>query len=565
MAGEASRYVAPPNLPRVPIRFMRPVGDTFKDMQRHAQQSELYKIGDAILVWVNEGDFWMNFPVEFPQPSVSDEQPKAEDPKGLSGEAMPARSASAETPSSPAPDSGEVEKLIEGFQAWMTIEEAEFAKNNLRSALASYQKKVEEQAERIKELEDLFDLRHEADMRAIKEWQEVTGQTLTWPDHADLCVFLMTALSLEAQNKEAAEKRVEELTAERDEADHVLNEERERNLANVKTWVAQLQAGSDTIASLTTRLDSMKKALKSALYWGDRIRTVQKNLGQIAHEAASYAHCDDPSAWRDMKYIHELATEANDELEALSVSDVRREAGETVGLDPKDDSAVPAGQTPSPPPASEGDEVEGVIARLKLNAANTYARIKPQGFTGTIEDTTDWQAATLLTRLKQERDDYERLFAEIHQMRDHWQDEALRAHERAEALQAEGEKLRNELDALASSHRDLGRRLADMGEENTALQAENERLKEEIRRHERGEDEGYQTALQEIATLTARLDSMTKALEPFKRQADEWDVHDWMHDDVQIVCTLAAGQPTHITAGDFRRARAALNPKGESK
>jgi len=46
------------------------------------------------------------------------------------------------------------------------------------------------QAER-KELEAIFDLRWNADMRAIKDWQEITGQELTMPDHADLCVFLM--------------------------------------------------------------------------------------------------------------------------------------------------------------------------------------------------------------------------------------------------------------------------------------------------------------------------------------------------------------------------------------
>ncbi len=36
-----------------------------------------------------------------------------------------------------------------------------------------------------------FDLRWNADMRAIKRWQEATGRTLTWPDHADLCVWLL--------------------------------------------------------------------------------------------------------------------------------------------------------------------------------------------------------------------------------------------------------------------------------------------------------------------------------------------------------------------------------------
>jgi hypothetical protein len=41
------------------------------------------------------------------------------------------------------------------------------------------------------ELQQSFDLRYAADMRAIKRWQEETGRTLVWPDHADLCVRLM--------------------------------------------------------------------------------------------------------------------------------------------------------------------------------------------------------------------------------------------------------------------------------------------------------------------------------------------------------------------------------------
>lgn len=40
-----------------------------------------------------------------------------------------------------------------------------------------------------------FDMRWKADMRAIKRWQEETGEELTWPDHADLCVWLMKKLA----------------------------------------------------------------------------------------------------------------------------------------------------------------------------------------------------------------------------------------------------------------------------------------------------------------------------------------------------------------------------------
>lgn len=43
-------------------------------------------------------------------------------------------------------------------------------------------------------LEASFDLRWNADRRAIKRWQAATGKTLIWPDHADLCVWLLEQL-----------------------------------------------------------------------------------------------------------------------------------------------------------------------------------------------------------------------------------------------------------------------------------------------------------------------------------------------------------------------------------
>ena len=52
-------------------------------------------------------------------------------------------------------------------------------------------KQRKEADDKIAELEASFNLRWGADMRAIKRWQEATGNTLVWPDHADLCVWLM--------------------------------------------------------------------------------------------------------------------------------------------------------------------------------------------------------------------------------------------------------------------------------------------------------------------------------------------------------------------------------------
>ncbi len=46
-------------------------------------------------------------------------------------------------------------------------------------------------AQELEEYKQTFELRRQADMRAIKRWQEATGRVLVWPDHADLCVWLL--------------------------------------------------------------------------------------------------------------------------------------------------------------------------------------------------------------------------------------------------------------------------------------------------------------------------------------------------------------------------------------
>lgn len=44
----------------------------------------------------------------------------------------------------------------------------------------------------VEEFQRTFDLRWDADMRAIKRWREAgEGRELTMPDHADLCVWLL--------------------------------------------------------------------------------------------------------------------------------------------------------------------------------------------------------------------------------------------------------------------------------------------------------------------------------------------------------------------------------------
>lgn len=68
-------------------------------------------------------------------------------------------------------------------------------------------KRIAELDADLAEEKSSFDVRWKADMRAIKRWQGATGKTLTWPDHADLCVWLMDELGAarnDALNEAAA-------------------------------------------------------------------------------------------------------------------------------------------------------------------------------------------------------------------------------------------------------------------------------------------------------------------------------------------------------------------------
>lgn len=74
-------------------------------------------------------------------------------------------------------------------------------------------------AEEYAEREQLFNLRWDSDMRAIKRWQDKTGKTLTWPDHADLCVWLMERIEKYESLEIAVRKRFEALDNEDESED----------------------------------------------------------------------------------------------------------------------------------------------------------------------------------------------------------------------------------------------------------------------------------------------------------------------------------------------------------
>jgi hypothetical protein len=53
----------------------------------------------------------------------------------------------------------------------------------------------------VAELQATFDLRWQADQRAIKKWQAAhPGNELVWPDHADMVVWLLEQLDAQKEN-----------------------------------------------------------------------------------------------------------------------------------------------------------------------------------------------------------------------------------------------------------------------------------------------------------------------------------------------------------------------------
>jgi len=76
------------------------------------------------------------------------------------------------------------------------------ASDLLRGLCEERSAEIKRLRQEIAEFQASADLRWDADMRAIKRWQEATGATDTWPDHADLCVWLLE--QLDTHKKEQA-------------------------------------------------------------------------------------------------------------------------------------------------------------------------------------------------------------------------------------------------------------------------------------------------------------------------------------------------------------------------
>lgn len=94
-------------------------------------------------------------------------------------------------------------------------------RDDLRTRLTTLERDLAEARAERDALQRSADLRWAADQRAIKRWQaEKPGRDLTWPDHADLCCWLLahrdTALQEAAKECAlvAAEWRATDLLSE---------------------------------------------------------------------------------------------------------------------------------------------------------------------------------------------------------------------------------------------------------------------------------------------------------------------------------------------------------------
>jgi len=84
------------------------------------------------------------------------------------------------------------DKRITELQADM--EELEAQNASLEKLTFRTESQLEAAQKEIDDFQHSFNIRWDADMRAIKRWQQATGNELTWPDHADMVVWLLEQL-----------------------------------------------------------------------------------------------------------------------------------------------------------------------------------------------------------------------------------------------------------------------------------------------------------------------------------------------------------------------------------
>lgn len=130
--------------------------------------------------------------------------------------------------------------------------------NEILAIRMAHEQRVGELESDIAEHKASFDLRWKADMRAIKRWQKATGRKLDWPDHADLCVWLMDTLTTQSA-------LIETLTRERREAlrERQIYADQAGELAQVATdHGIRMEAAEAALASLRNAVSQLQGTLE---------------------------------------------------------------------------------------------------------------------------------------------------------------------------------------------------------------------------------------------------------------------------------------------------------------
>lgn len=155
---------------------------------------------------------------------------------------------------------------------------------------------VKEGDRRLHELEALFDLQWKADQRGIKRWQaaapEGEDRSMTWPDRADMVVFLLDELERSEQTAGEAYQLVGQLSNGRAEAllQQLLDGAR-RGKDTVEKALDLLAFGTRVEPVLTSRekiVQGLKEAVRHARgeEVGARVTIV------TVEESKGCVHCD---------------------------------------------------------------------------------------------------------------------------------------------------------------------------------------------------------------------------------------------------------------------------------
>lgn len=161
---------------------------------------------------------------------------------------------------------------------------------------------LEAQARTIAEHEHSFDLCWNANMRAIKRWQEATGRTLVLPDHTDLCVWLLEQNDAQARTIAERDARIEclsEMCIAAQDAVAQPGQERNTEREARETEAAARRDALATIAELMRERDALQAQLTAAQARIAALEAKMRSLADASHamgEAFSTSMADDEIA-----------------------------------------------------------------------------------------------------------------------------------------------------------------------------------------------------------------------------------------------------------------------------